>query len=73
MNNHVDSRLEVAPCEENFVLPLDFRLCSCVHINTISLIWLMLAKISFLMQVQLAEKIDRPGWYVYMGISVSCG
>ena len=44
-----------------------------IHINTISLIWLVLGKISSLMQVQLAGKTDRPGLYVYMGISVSCG
>ena len=68
MNIHVDSTLEVTPCEGNFVLSLSFRLCSCVHINTISLIWLVLGKISFLMQVQLAGKTDRPGWYEYMGI-----
>ena len=68
-----NSTLEVAPCEDNFELPLGFRLCSYVYINTISLIWFVPGKISFLMQVQLEGKTDRPGWYVYMGISVSCG
>ena len=66
MNIHVDSTLEVAPCEENFVLPLGFRLCSYVYINTISLIWLVLGKISFLMQVQLAGKLTGPdGMYTW--------
>ena len=65
-----DSTLEVAPCEDNFVLPLGFRLCSYVYINTISLIWLVPAKISFLMQVQLAGKTDRPGWYIHGNLSV---
>ena len=41
-----DSTLEVAPCEDNFVLPLGFRLCSYVYINTMSLIWLVPAKIA---------------------------
>ena len=58
MNIHVDSTLEVAPCEGNFVLPLGFRLCSCVHLNTISLFWLVLGRISLLMQVRPAGKTD---------------
>ena len=43
-----------------------------IHINTISLIWLVLGKISSLMQVQLAGKTDRPGWYIciYGNLSV---